>query len=41
WHLESYLLEIEVDDLVDWVDHLLSTWDDSEDSINNTDDEIN
>lgn len=41
WHLESYLLEIEVDDLVDWVDHLLSTWDDSEDSINNTNDEIN
>ena len=32
WHQDRYLLEIEVDDLVDWVDHLLSTWDDSEES---------
>jgi hypothetical protein len=27
WHQDSYLLDIEVDDLVDWVDHLLSTED--------------
>ncbi|MBF7072785.1 hypothetical protein ISG33_05140 [Glaciecola sp. MH2013] len=32
WHQDRYLLDIEVDDLVDWVDHLLSTWDDSEES---------
>lgn len=32
WHLDDYLLDIEVDDLVDWVDHLLRTWDDSQES---------
>lgn len=27
WHQDKYLSEIEVDDLVDWVDHLVNTWD--------------
>lgn len=31
WHQDRHLLEIEVDDLVDWVDHLLLTWGDSDD----------
>jgi hypothetical protein len=30
WHLDTQLAEIEVDDLVDWVDHLLNTWDNEE-----------
>lgn len=32
WHEDKYLLDIEVDDLLDWVDHLLHTWDDSDES---------
>jgi len=27
WHQDQHLSDIEVDDLVDWVDHLLHTWD--------------
>jgi hypothetical protein len=27
WHQDKHLSDIEVDDLVDWVDHLLNTWD--------------
>ncbi len=27
WHQDKYLSDIEVDDLVDWVDHLINTWD--------------
>ena len=27
WHQDKYLSDIEVDDLVDWVDHLVDTWD--------------
>ena len=27
WHQDKHLADIEVDDLVDWVDHLLNTWD--------------
>jgi methionine salvage enolase-phosphatase E1 len=27
WHQDRHLADIEVDDLVDWVDHLLDTWD--------------
>lgn len=27
WHQDKYLSEIEIEDLVDWVDHLLNTWD--------------
>lgn len=30
WHQDRNLSEIEVDDLVDWVDHLLNTWDNDE-----------
>lgn len=29
WHKDKHLSDIEVDDLVDWVDHLLNTWDNS------------
>ncbi|MFQ3234825.1 MAG: hypothetical protein ACI9C4_000376 [Paraglaciecola sp.] len=28
WRQDSYLLDIDDDDLRDWVDQLLSTWDD-------------
>lgn len=31
WHQDSYLLDIEVDDLLDWVDHLISTIDNDDD----------
>ncbi|GAB54930.1 hypothetical protein GPUN_0795 [Glaciecola punicea ACAM 611] len=27
WHPDKHLSDIEVDDLVDWVDHLMNTWD--------------
>lgn len=27
WHQDKYLSDIEVDDLVDWVDHLVNNWD--------------
>jgi hypothetical protein len=27
WHQDKHLSDIEVDDLVDWVDHLMNTWD--------------
>jgi hypothetical protein len=27
WHQDKHLSDIEVDDLVDWVDHLFNTWD--------------
>ena len=27
WHQDKHLSVIEVDDLVDWVDHLFNTWD--------------
>lgn len=30
WREDSYLLEIDEDDLRDWVDHLLATWDDAD-----------
>ncbi len=29
WHQDSNLADIDVDDLVDWVDHLHNTWDNS------------
>lgn len=29
WRDDSYLLEIDDEDLQDWVDHLLATWDDA------------
>jgi hypothetical protein len=28
WNEDAYLLDIDEDDLCDWVDHLLATWDD-------------
>jgi hypothetical protein len=28
WRQDSYLLDIDEDDLYDWVDQLLATWDD-------------
>lgn len=30
WREDSHLLEIDDLDLLDWVDHLLATWDDEE-----------
>lgn len=27
WHQDKHLSDIEVDDLVDWVDHLVNNWD--------------
>jgi len=30
WHQDAYLLDIEVDDLADWVDHLMNSSDDSD-----------
>ncbi|MBT0587126.1 hypothetical protein [Alteromonas oceanisediminis] len=30
WHTEQQLTEIDDDDLRDWVDQLLATWDDSD-----------
>ena len=29
WREDSHLLELDEVDLVDWVDHLLATWDDA------------
>jgi hypothetical protein len=26
WHRDRHLVDIEVDDLIDWVDHLFNTW---------------
>jgi len=26
WHKHTYLVDIEVDDLLDWVDHLVNNW---------------
>lgn len=30
WREDSYLLEVDEEDLRDWVDHLLATWDDAD-----------
>ncbi|MCC2615664.1 hypothetical protein LJ739_05370 [Aestuariibacter halophilus] len=30
WREDSYLLDIDLVDLRDWVDHLLATWDDDD-----------
>lgn len=30
WHQDDNLLYVNDDDLLDWVDHLLATWDDAE-----------
>jgi seryl-tRNA synthetase len=30
WSTDPYLLEVEYVDLMDWVDHLLTNWDDGE-----------
>ncbi|MFC4699478.1 hypothetical protein ACFO4O_04815 [Glaciecola siphonariae] len=30
WHQDKYLVDIEVDDLLDWVDHLYNTWNNAE-----------
>jgi len=30
WHLERNLSDLDDDDLLDWVDHTLATWDDAE-----------
>lgn len=30
WREDSYLLDIDEDDLYDWVDQLLATWDDEQ-----------
>lgn len=30
WREDSFLLEVDDDDLRDWVDHLLATWDDAD-----------
>ncbi|WP_422121168.1 hypothetical protein [Neptunicella marina] len=37
WSKDQHLVEIDVEDLQDWVDHLLATWDD-EDSTGQNDD---
>ncbi len=30
WHQDDNLLYVNEDDLLDWVDHLLATWDDAD-----------
>ncbi|RDV25977.1 hypothetical protein DXV75_07775 [Alteromonas aestuariivivens] len=30
WHQNGNLLDVEDDDLLDWVDHTLATWDDAD-----------
>lgn len=32
WHQNGSLLDIEDDELLDWVDHTLATWDDADNS---------
>ncbi len=30
WHQDANLLSVDEDDLLDWVDHELATWDDAD-----------
>lgn len=32
WHQDKHLSDIELDDLVDWVDHLVNNWESIDDS---------
>jgi hypothetical protein len=36
WHRDRHLVDIEVDDLIDWVDHLFNTWNNADSNGDNT-----